>query len=588
MSSSKEQPTAEVERLEKIRHSTAHIMAEAVLSFFPDAKFGIGPAIENGFYYDFELSRPLTPEDLPNIEAKMKEIIAANLPFEREEVSKEKARQIFADQPFKLELIDDIPEETVSVYRQGNFTDLCRGPHLEATGKARTDSFKLNSIAGAYWRGDEKRPMLQRIYGVAFSNRKDLKEYLKKMEEAAGRDHRKLGKELDLFSLHQEAGPGLAHWHPKGATVRRVIEDFWKEEHIKRGYDIVYTPHIAKAELWKTSGHWEFYKDSLYSPMDIDGEDYILKPMNCLLHILIYQTKMRSYRDLPIRYAELGTVYRYERSGVLHGLSRVRGFTQDDAHIFCRFDQLEDEVIGVLELALFMIDTFGFGNYKVMLSTRPDKYAGSIDVWEKATTLLEKSLKRRGINYEIDPGEGVFYGPKIDIKFEDAVGRAWQGPTIQVDFNLPLRFGVTAIGEDGKEQSIAMVHRTVLGSMERFMASITEHYGGAFPVWLSPVQVAVIPIADRHVEYANKLADELRQEMVRVEVNARSETMNQKIRHAQMEKIPFMVVVGDQEVEAGTVSIRLRNGLKQNGTPFADFKEKVLADIKAKAKELTL
>jgi threonyl-tRNA synthetase len=578
----------DLEKLERLRHSLAHIMAEAVLSLFPEARFGIGPAIDNGFYYDFELPRPLTPEDLPIIEDKIKQAIAADTAFIRQEVSKDEARRIFKNQPFKLELIDEIEEEKVCLYKQGNFLDLCRGPHLNSTGEARTKALKLTAIAGAYWRGDEKRPMLQRIYGVAFDSKEALNEHLSKLEEAAKRDHRKLGRELDLYSLHQEVGPGLVHWHPKGATVRRLIEDFWKEEHLKRDYDIVYTPHIAKLELWKTSGHWEFYRDSLYSPMEVEGDDYIVKPMNCLFHILIYKTKKRSYRELPIRYAELGTVYRYERSGVLHGLSRVRGFTQDDAHIFCRFDQLEDEVAAVLELALFMIDTFGFSNYDVLLSTRPQKYAGSLEVWEQATDILSRALKRRKIAFEIDPGEGVFYGPKIDIKFEDAVGRAWQGPTIQVDFNLPQCFDVTAVGEDGQEQSVAMVHRTVLGSMERFMASLTEHYGGAFPVWLAPVQVVIVPVADRHLDYATKLSAGLKKDGRRVEVNDRQERVSHKIRQAQLDKIPYMLVVGDNEVAEGTVSVRLRNGQQKAGLLFIDFKKALAQAVKEKAKELTL
>ena len=433
--------------LETMRHSTAHIMAEAVQSIFPDTKFGIGPATSDGFYYDFDLPRSLTPDDLPVITDKMNEIIAQDIPFVREEVTKKEACQVFTDQPYKLELIDEIPDDKVSLYRQGMFIDLCRGPHVTSTGEVK--AFKLLRIAGAYWRGDEHRPMLQRIYGVAFDTKKALEEYLKKLKEAARRDHRKLGRELDLFSIHDEAGAGLVCWHPKGAVIRRVIEDFWKDEHIKRGYDIIYSPHIAKLGLWKTSGHWEFYRHYLYSPMEVEGEEYIVKPMNCLYHILIYKTRLRSYRELPLRWAELGTVYRYERSGVLHGLSRVRGFTQDDAHIFCRFDQLEEEVVGVLDLALFMIDAFGFDSYKVLLSTRPEKFTGTIKIWQEATETLARALDRKAIAYEIDPGEGVFYGPKIDIKFEDAVGRAWQGPTIQVDFNLPQRFIVTYIGEDG-------------------------------------------------------------------------------------------------------------------------------------------
>ena len=561
-------------------------MAEAVQSIFPDTKFGIGPAIENGFYYDFELPRPLTPEDLPVIETKMEEIIARDEPFVREEVPKDEARRLFASQPYKLELIDEIPDEKVSLYRQGSFVDLCRGPHVNSTGKIKV--FKLASTAGAYWRGDEHCPMLQRIYGVAFNTKKDLTEYLRRMDEAAKSDHRKLGKELDLFSLHEEAGPGLVYWHPKGAVIRRVIEDFWKDEHIKRGYDIVYTPHIAKVGLWKTSGHWEFYRDYLYSPMDIEGQEYIIKPMNCIGHILIYKTRLRSYRELPLRYAELGTVYRYERSGVLHGLSRVRGFTQDDAHIFCSLDQLEDEIVGVLDLAGFMVNTFGFNDYQVLLSTRPEKYAGTIQMWDEATETLRQALIRLNLDYEIDPGEGVFYGPKIDIKFKDALGRGWQGPTIQVDFNLPQRFNVTYIGEDGQEHTVVMVHRTVLGSMERFLASLIEHYGGAFPVWLAPVQTVLIPVSDRHLEYAHKLETELKNEGVRTEVDARAETVNLKIRQAQLDKVPYMLVVGDREVADSTVSIRLRNEGQLASQSFSSFKEAIKEAIANKVKELKL
>jgi threonyl-tRNA synthetase len=558
-------------------------MAEAVQSIFPDAKFGIGPAIENGFYYDFDLPRQLTPDDLPAITDKMKQLIAGNLPFARREVNKEEAQQVFADQPYKLELIGEITDDSVSLYRQGAFTDLCRGPHITATGEIK--AFKLLSIAGAYWRGDEKRPMLQRIYGVAFETREALKEHLKKLEEAARRDHRKLGRELDLFSIHEESGPGLVCWHPRGAVIRQVIEDFWKAEHIKRGYDIIYTPHIAKLGLWKTSGHWEFYRDYLFGPMEVEGEEYIVKPMNCLYHILMYKTKLRSYRELPMRWAELGTVYRYERSGVLHGLSRVRGFTQDDAHIFCRFDQLEEEIASVLDLAVFMMDTFGFVDYKVLLSTQPEKYAGTDKLWQEATQTLSQALDKQGILYEIDPGEGVFYGPKIDIKFEDAVGRAWQGPTVQVDFNLPQRFDVTCIGEDGKEQSVAMVHRTVLGSMERFLASLIEHYGGAFPVWLAPVQVVLIPITDRHLDYAHELAAKLKSDGVRAEVSYQSGTVNHKIRQAQLDKVPYMLILGDRELAAATVSVRQRSGQQQNNLPFSDFSKTIYSAISDKAKD---
>ena len=582
----KEKTEANSEKLDIMQHSAAHVMAEAVQSIFPQAKFGIGPAIENGFYYDFDLPRSLTPDDLPLIEAKMNEIIASNVPFVRQEVTKEEARQLFAAQPYKLELIDEIQDEKVSLYRQGSFIDLCRGPHVSSTGEIK--AFKLVSIAGAYWRGDEHHPMLQRIYGVAFDTKEALAQHLKKLDEAAKRDHRKLGRDLDLFSIHDEAGPGLVHWHPKGAVIRRLIENFLTDELIKRGYDMVYTPHIAKLDLWKTSGHWEFYRDYLYSPIEVEGQEYIIRPMNCLGHILIYKTKRRSYRELPLRYAELGTVYRYERSGVLHGLSRVRGFTQDDAHIFCRFDQLEDEVVGVLDLARFMIDTFGFTNYRVLLSTRPEKYAGTTQVWEEATETLRRALARIGLDYQIDPGEGVFYGPKVDIKFEDALGRAWQGPTIQVDFNLPQRFNVTYIGEDNQEHSVAMIHRTVLGSMERFLASLTEHYGGAFPVWLAPLQVKVIPVADRHLDYAHKLEAELKGEGVRAEVDARSERVNLKIRQAQLDKIPYMLVVGDKEVATSTVSVRLRSGEQLASQSYDSFKETVKLAIVNKAKDLRL
>jgi threonyl-tRNA synthetase len=556
-------------------------MAEAVQSFFPGAKFGIGPAIEDGFYYDFELPRSLVPEDLTAIEAKMREIIAANFPFIREELSKAKALKLFSEQPYKLELIKELPDKTVTIYRQGSFVDLCRGPHVNLTNEVK--AFKLTSIAGAYWRGDERRPMLQRIYGVAFDTQAELEDYLARLDEAAKRDHRKLGKELDLFSLHDEVGPGLVHWHPKGALVRQIIEDFWKAEHRKRGYEIVYTPHIAKVNLWKTSGHWDFYRENLYSPMDIEGQEYIIKPMNCLGHIMIYKTQLRSYRNLPLRYAELGTVYRYERSGVLHGLARVRGFTQDDAHIFCRPDQLGAEVTEVVQLARFMMNTFGFNEYELLLSTRPDKYAGTIQIWEEATEALRNVLENLKLGYTIDPGEGVFYGPKIDVKLRDALGRLWQGPTIQVDFNLPQRFDVDYIGDDGLKHQVVMVHRTVLGSMERFMACLIEHYAGAFPVWLSPVQVVIIPIADRHLSYAHQVASELRECGIRVQVDDRSERMNLKIREAQLAKIPYMFVVGDKELDASKVSLRLRNGEDLGLLAPSQFMDRVNPIIKIKS-----
>ena len=568
------------ERLERMRHSAAHIMAEAVQSLFPEAKFGIGPAIENGFYYDFELPHPLTQEDLPIIESKMKEIIDADSPFIREEVSKEKARLLFATQPYKLELINELPDAIVAIYKQGSFTDLCRGPHIASTEEVK--AFKLTHIAGAYWRGDERQPMLQRIYGVAFDSQAELEDYLLCQAEAAKRDHRKLGKELDLFSIHEEIGPGLICWHPKGALIRQIVEDFWKAEHIKRGYDTVYTPHIAKLDLWKTSGHWEFYRDYLYSPMEVEGQQYIIKPMNCLGHIMIYKSQLRSYRDLPLRYAELGTVYRYERTGVLHGLARVRGFTQDDAHIFCRPDQTEAEVMGVVELAKFMMSTFGFGDYELLLSTRPEKYAGTIEMWEGATESLKRVLEKLKLPYKLDPGEGVFYGPKIDIKLRDALGHAWQGPTIQVDFNLPQRFNVCYIGADGLEHNVTMIHRTVLGSMERFLACLIEHYGGAFPVWLSPVQAVIIPIADRHIDYTHQVENELEEEGIRTQVDDRSERMNLKIREAQLNKIPYMIIVGDNEVASSNVSLRLRSGEDIGSQTISQVKAKIRRDIEAK------
>jgi len=569
------------EKLSKMRHSAAHVMAQAIQSLFPEVKFGIGPTIEDGFYYDFDLSRPLKPKDLPVIEDRMKKIIDANLPFTSEEINKETARQLFATQPYKLELIADLPDSSVTIYKQGDFTDLCRGPHVASTGEIK--ALKLTHIAGAYWRGDEKRPMLQRIYGVAFDSQAELENYLAQQTEAAKRDHRKLGKELDLYSIHEEIGPGLICWHPKGALVRQIVEDLWRREHISRGYSIVYTPHVARLDLWKTSGHWDFYRDYLYSPMEVEGQQYIIKPMNCLGHILIFKSHMRSYRDLPLRYAELGTVYRYERAGVLHGLARVRGFTQDDAHIFCRPDQLEEEVIGVVRLAQFMMSTFGFSDYEVLLSTRPEKYTGSLQMWEQATESLESVLQKLELPYNTDPGEGVFYGPKIDIKLRDALGHAWQGPTIQVDFNLPQRFNVCYIGDDGLEHNVIMVHRTVLGSMERFLACLIEHYGGAFPVWLAPIQAIIIPIADRHIDYAQQIGVEFRKDGIRSEVDNRSERMNLKIREAQLQKIPYMLIVGDKEATSSSASLRLRDGKNIGLEDLLQIKTRIVAAIQSKA-----
>ena len=568
------------DRIQTVRHSASHVMAEAMLQLFPDAKFGIGPSIEDGFYYDFELPRPLTPDDLPVVEGVMRQIVSRDAPFARSDVSKDEARLLFAGQPYKLELLEGIEDDQVTLYTQGSFTDLCRGPHVDSSGQL--GAFRLTRTAGAYWRGDESRPMLQRIYGVAFDTEDELEDYLRRQEEAAKRDHRKLGRELDLFSIHEEIGPGLVCWHPNGGLVRQLIEDFWKAEHRKRHYGIVYTPHIGKLDQWKQSGHWEFYRENLYSPMDVDGQQYLLRPMNCLGHIMIFKSRLRSYRELPLRLAELGTVYRYERAGVLYGLPRVRGFTQDDAHIFCKPEQIQTEVIGVIELAQFMLSTFGFSKYQMVLSTRPDKYAGTPEVWQQATAALAAALESLGISYETDPGGGAFYGPKIDIKLTDAMGRWWQGPTIQVDFNLPRSFEVCYIGEDGGEHLVTMIHRTVLGSMERFFACLVEHYGGAFPVWLSPVQARVIPIADRHVEFAVKIEEMLRDSGVRTDVDDRSERMTSKIRDAQMAKIPFMLVVGDKEVASGGASVRLRSGEDLGLRGIEDVRSDIRAAVESK------
>ncbi len=567
------------ERLERMRHSAAHIMADAVMELFPSAELGIGPPIDTGFYYDFGLPRPLTTDDLPIIEEKMRQRIAADLPFERSEISKEEARQLFANQPYKLELIDEIPGDTVSLYRHGNFVDLCQGPHVERT--SQVPEFKLMNVAGAYWRGSEKNPMLQRIYGALFESREELESYLQRIEEALRRDHRRLGRELDLFSFHEEFGPGLVYWHPKGGRVRTIVEDFWRREHYRAGYDIVYSPHVGKSTLWETSGHLNFYSENMYSPMDVDGQDYYVKPMNCPFHIQIYKSSLRSYRELPMRLAELGTVYRYERSGVLHGLLRVRGFTQDDAHIFCRPDQVRAEIEGCVQFMRFFLGSFGFDNFHVYLSTRDEKgkYAGSLEDWDMATGVLRDVIEAHGLPYDIDEGGAVFYGPKIDVKLVDTLGREWQCTTIQFDFNLPERFDITYVGEDGREHRPYMVHRALLGSIERFFGVLIEHYAGAFPLWLAPVQAVVIPIADRHLEYARKVAGALRDAGFRVEVDDRGERMQAKIRDAQLQKVPYMLVVGDREAEAGTAAVRLRNGQDLKALPL----DQIIARMESEA-----
>lgn len=592
------------EKLEILRHSTSHLMAAAILELFPDVKFGVGPVIENGFYYDFEISKGITLKDLPKIEEKMRDLIKKNLKIEKKEMTIEEAKRLFKklNQPYKLELLEDLEKygttekekilkfqkkektKKVTIYQLGNFIDLCRGPHLKST--KEITAFKLLKIAGAYWRGDEKNKMLTRIYGTAFPTQKELEVYLKNLEEIEKRDHRVLGKELDLFSLSEEMGAGLINWHPKGAIVRKIIEDFWKEEHYKRGYQLVYTPHLGKLNLWKKSGHWEFYQENLYPPIKIENEDYLLKPMNCPFHILIYQNQLRSYKELPIRYAELGTVYRYERSGVLHGLVRVRGFTQDDAHIFCTQEQLEKEIINVLELALFMMKTFGFStsgerNYQVFLSTRPEKSIGSDEMWEKATKALKNALKNTGIKYQIDPGEGVFYGPKIDIKIVDSFGRSWQGPTIQVDFNFPERFNLFYIDKNGKKVQPVMIHRTVLGSMERFLGCLIEYYGGALPVWLSPIQIYLAPVGKAHWKYTQKLGKEFEKLGLRVWVDEERETIPYKVRKAEKQKIPYILVIGDKEMKDKTLNVRMRgNKIKQ--MTKKKFIEMITKEIKNK------
>jgi threonyl-tRNA synthetase len=542
---------------QRMRHSAAHVMADAVLKLFPEAKMAIGPPTQDGFYYDFDVSRPFTPEDLERIETLMAQTIATGHAFRREEIGREDAKALFAGQPYKLEIIDGLAdEETLSVYRHDEFVDLCQGPHLEKT--ADISAVKLLNVAGAYWRGDENRPMLQRIYGTAFESQEALEDHLSRLEEAGRRDHRTLGRQMGLFTIHEEIGPGLIVWHPKGGLVRTIIEDHWREIHYRRGYDIVYSPHIGRAQLWQTSGHLDFYRESMYAPVEVDEQEYFLKPMNCPFHIMIYRSSLRSYRELPLRFAELGTVYRYERSGVLHGLMRVRGFTQDDAHIFCHPDQVEEEVGGVLDLTFDLLDAFGFADYSIMLSTRPEKYVGDPEMWDHATRSLRLSLEQRELPFEVDEGGGAFYGPKIDIKITDALGRAWQCTTVQFDFNLPERFDLTFQDANGARSRPYMVHRAILGSMERFLGVLIEHYGGAFPLWLAPVQAVVIPIADRHIEYADTVKETLSGAGFRAEVDRRSERMNLKIRNAQLQKVPYMLVVGDREREEGAVAVRHR------------------------------
>jgi threonyl-tRNA synthetase len=564
--------------LSTLRHSASHVMAHAVRNLFPGAKIAIGPSIEDGFYYDFDVPQPFTPEDLERISAEMERIIAGKTPFVRKEVSRDEALSMFADEPYKVELIRELPEgETISVYEENGFVDLCRGPHVADTGQVK--AFKLLSVAGAYWRGDERNAMLQRIYGTAFPSRQELDEYLERLAEAERRDHRKLGRELDLFSLQEEAGPGLVFWHPKGALVRKIIEDYWRNEHLSNGYELVMTPHIARQELWRTSGHLDFFTENMYEPMDVEGQPYLIKPMNCPFHLLIYKSRVRSYRELPIRWAELGTVYRYERSGVLHGLLRVRGFTQDDAHIICTREQLDSETKRVLNFVIGILRRFGFEDYHIYLSTRPEKYVGEVDVWDQATAALRAALEDHGLQFDVDEGGGAFYGPKIDVKIRDAIGREWQCSTIQVDFNEPERFDITYVGQDNQQHRPIMIHRALLGSIERFFAVLVEHYVGAFPLWLAPVQAVVIPIADRHVPYAEQVVSELRAKGFRASVDDRNEKTGFKIREAQLQKIPYMLVVGDREHEVGAVSVRSRSEGDRGSIALGEFIEDLRAEL---------
>lgn len=563
-------------------HSASHIMAQAVKRLFPSAKVAIGPAIDDGFYYDFDVENGFTPEDLTAIEAEMAKIVKEDIPVERVEMTRDEAIARFKKdgEIYKVELLEAI-EGTATFYKQGDFIDLCRGPHVMSTGKI--GAFKLLKNAGAYWRGDEKNKMLSRIYGTAFPDKKDLEEYVRVQEEAKERDHRKLGKELGLFEMSPNVGPGLILWTPKGGRVRTLIEEFWRKEHYKNGYQVVFTPHIGRSLLWETSGHIVFYKDGMYSPMDIDGDNYYAKPMNCPFHIEIYKSQKRSYREFPLRWCELGTVYRYERSGTMHGLLRVRGFTQDDAHLFCRIDQLESEVTTAFNFSLFMLKSFGFENFSIKLSTRPEKdYVGSIEIWERAEKALTSVLNATGMPYKINPGDGAFYGPKIDIAVKDAIGREWQLSTVQLDFNLPERFKITYTGNDGNEHQPIMIHRALLGSLERFFGILIEHYKGAFPVWLAPVQAKVLSVGEDEIEAAKNLVLRLQGEEIRAEEDVRSDTMNYRIRDAVTEKVPYVLVVGKKEIADGTVSVRMRGEQKSVIMKIEDFIAKVKDDTSSK------
>jgi len=563
-------------------HSTAHIMAQAVQDLYPDAKVTIGPAIENGFYYDFDVESPFTPEELSRIEDRMGQIIREDQPFCRVELSPEEARDTFSrmGESYKLEILSEIAEdEAVSIYQNGEegWRDLCRGPHLPSTGRVK--AYKLLSSSGAYWRGDESRKMLQRIYGISFPDKQELQGYIDRLEEAKLRDHRTLGQQLDLFSINESVGPGLVLWHPKGARIRQEMESFWREAHYEGGYELVASPHIGRSTLWEKSGHLDFYRENMYAPMDIDGQEYFAKPMNCPFHIMIYKSRLRSYRDLPFRWAEMGTVYRYERAGVLHGLLRVRGFTQDDAHIFCRPDQVADEIARTLDFTLYILRTFGFSEFNVYISTRPDKYVGDLADWERATNALREAVDSRGLPHEDDEGGGVFYGPKIDLKIRDAIGREWQCTTIQFDFNLPERFDMSYVGQDGQSHRPYMVHRALLGSMERFFGVLVEHFAGNFPLWLAPVQAALLPVSDTFVDYATSVGGKLREAGIRVEVDSQDAKLGYKIRGAEVQKVPYMLVVGNREAEGGTVSVRRHGEGDLGSMSTADLVARMRAEI---------
>ncbi len=566
--------------LSTMRHSAAHIMAAAVQSLWPDTKFDIGPCTDDGFYYDFDMEHRLSNEDLKEIEKIMRKMLGRKLPFERREVSRQEAQQFFAEkkQTFKLSRLEDIPEnEAVSLYQCGDFTDLCRGPHVEHSGQI--GAVKLLSVAGSYFRGDEKNPMLQRIYGTAFSSKEELQAWLTAIEEAKKRDHRRIATEMELFSTHEEIGPGLVCWHPNGARIRNTIETFWKAAHYAHGYEMLYTPHVGRSTLWETSGHLDFYREGMYSSMDIDGDPYYVKPMNCPFHIMVYKSRPRSYRELPCRWAELGTVYRYEKAGVLHGLMRVRGFTQDDAHIICTPEQIEAEIREVLRFSMYIWKCFGFKEIKAYLATRPAKAVGDPARWEQAIQSLLSAVNAEGVQCDVDEGGGAFYGPKIDLKIKDALGREWQTTTIQFDFNLPERFDISYIGSDGQKHQPYMVHRALLGSLERFFGILIEHYAGAFPTWLAPEQVRILPISEKFEEYASKITAQLREKQIRTGIDLEADPIGGKIRRARGQRIPYLLVVGEKELENGSVAVRSRANGEEGAVPFQEFLARIQKEI---------